>query len=234
MNIVIIGGSRGIGKAAARELLQDGHKVLIVGRNPKTLEETGKELAGAVTYSCNAGKAEETTGLVDAVKNGKIVGFGDNVDGLILCAAVFPNPATKTSVVQPEPEELQAMLDSNVTAYYRLVKEFLPLLAPGSRIVLIGSTSGIRRDRGGIYGISKWALRSYAYALREECKPMGIGVSLINPGGTFTETRKKSSEEDRSLLETSDLGKVTALTFRLSPQAVLEEVNIRPLQGDTY
>ena len=40
----------------------------------------------------------------------------------------------------------------------------------GSRIVLIGSTSGIRRDRGGIYGISKWALRSYAYALREECK----------------------------------------------------------------
>ena len=177
MNIVIIGGSRGIGKAAARELLQDGHKVLIVGRNPKTLEETGKELAGAVTYSCNAGKAEETTGLVDAVKNGKIVGFGDNVDGLILCAAVFPNPATKTSVVQPEPEELQAMLDSNVTAYYRLVKEFLPLLAPGSRIVLIGSTSGIRRDRGGIYGISKWALRSYAYALREECKPMGVGVS---------------------------------------------------------
>ena len=112
MNIVIIGGSRGIGKAAARELLQDGNNVLIVGRNPKTLEETGKELAGAVTYSCNAGKAEETTGLVDAVKNGKIVGFGDNVDGLILCAAVFPNPATKTSVVQPEPEELQAMLDS--------------------------------------------------------------------------------------------------------------------------
>ena len=87
---------------------------------------------------------------------------------------------------------------------------------------------------GGIYGISKWALRSYAYALREECKPMGIGVSLINPGGTFTETRKKSSEEDRSLLETSDLGKVITLTFRLSPQAVLEEVNIRPLQGDTY
>lgn len=70
----------------------------------------------------------------------------------------------------------------------------------GSRIVLIGSTSGIRIDRGG----------------------------------TFTETRKKSSEEDRSLLETSDLGKVITLTFRLSPQAVLEEVNIRPLQGDTY
>ena len=217
MNIVIIGGSRGIGKAAARELLQDGHKVLIVGRNPKTLEETGKELAGAVTYSCDAGKAEETTGLVDAVKNGKIAGFGDNVDGLILCAATFPNPSTQRSVVQPEPEELQAMLDSNVTAYYRLVKEFLPLLAPDSRIVLIGSTSGIRRARGGIYGISKWALRS-----------------LINPGGTFTETRKKSSEEDRSLLETSDLGKVITLTFRLSPQAVLEEVNIRPLQGDTY
>ena len=46
-------------------MLQDGNNVLIVGRNPKTLEETGKELAGAATYSCDAGKAEETTGLVD-------------------------------------------------------------------------------------------------------------------------------------------------------------------------
>ena len=63
MNIVNIGGSRGIGKAAAKELLQDGHKVLIVGRNPKTLEETGKELAGAAIYSCDAGKAEETSDL---------------------------------------------------------------------------------------------------------------------------------------------------------------------------
>ena len=171
---------------------------------------------------------------MDAVKGGSIAEFGSKVDGLILCAAAFPNPSTQRSVLQPEPEELQAMLDSNVTAYYRLVKEFLPLLAPGSRILLIGSTAGIRRDKGGIYGISKWALRSYAYSLREECKSLGIGVSLINPGGTFTETRKKQSAEDRSLLETSDLGKVIALTFRLSPQAVLEEVNIRPLQGDTY
>lgn len=234
MNIVIIGGSRGIGKAAAKELLRDGHKVLIVGRNRQTLEETGRELTGAAIWSCDAGKAEETAGLVEAVKNGKIPDFGNKVDGLILCAAAFPDPATKTSVLQPEPEELQAMLDSNVTAYYRLVREFLPLLASGSRIVLIGSTSGIRRDKGGIYGISKWALRSYAYSLREECKPLGIGVSLINPGGTFTETRKKSSEDDRTLLETSDLGKVIALAFRLSPQAVLEEVNIRPLWGDTY
>ena len=95
MNIVIIGGSRGIGKAAARELLQDGHKVLIVGRNPKTLEETGKELAGAVTYSCNAGKAEETAGLVEAVKGGSITEFGSRVDGLILCAAAFPNASTQ-------------------------------------------------------------------------------------------------------------------------------------------
>ena len=234
MNIVIIGGSRGIGKAAARELLQDGHKVLIVGRNPKTLEETGKELTGSAIYSCDAGRAEAVEELVEAVKSGSITEFGSKVDGLILCAAAFPNSSTQKSVLQPEPEELQAMLDSNVTAYYRLVKEFLPLLAPGSRILLIGSTTGIRRDKGGIYGISKWALRSYAYSLREECKPLGIGVSLINPGGTFTETRKKQSAEDRSLLETSDLGKVIALTFRLSPQAVLEEVNIRPLQGDTY
>lgn len=42
MNIVIIGGSRGIGKAAARELLQDGNNVLIVGRNRRHWKRQGK------------------------------------------------------------------------------------------------------------------------------------------------------------------------------------------------
>jgi NADP-dependent 3-hydroxy acid dehydrogenase YdfG len=63
---------------------------------------------------------------------------------------------------------------------------------------------------------------------------LGIGVSLINPGGTFTETRIKQSEDDRHLLETSDIAKLIAIVFRLSPQAVIEELNIRPLVGDTY
>lgn len=95
------------------------------------------------------------------------------------------------SVTQPAPEELLSILDANIVAHYRLTQVILPELPKYGRIVIIGSTAGIRKDNGGIYGISKWALRSYAYNLREEAKQYDIGVSLIHPGGTSTEQRKK-------------------------------------------
>ena len=158
------------------------------------------------------------------------------LDGLILNAASFPDPKTQRSVIKPSVSELGNILNSNLTAYYRLVQKVLPIIQKSSvrKIVIIGSTSGVRQDKGGIYGISKWALRSYAYQLRDEAKQLGIGVSLINPGGTFTETRIKQGEDDRHLLETSDIAQLIAIVFRLSPQAVIEELNIRPLAGDTY
>ena len=198
-NIVIIGGSRGIGLAAAKELAAAGHRLLIVGRNRSHLDEA---------------KAQ---------------------DGIVISAAAFPDPATQRSVLKPEAEELSQILEQNVVACYRFVRELFPLLKKQKgRIVLIGSTAGVRRDKGGIYGISKWALRDFAYQLRDECKASGVSVSLVNPGGTFTERRVKKCPEDTTLLETSDLGKVIALIFELSRQAVIEQVDIRPLSGDTY
>ena len=133
-------------------------------------------------------------------------------------------------------QELVDLFYINVAAHYRIVQKILPLLARTGRgrIIIIGSTAGIRKEKGGTYGISKWALRSYAYGLREEAKQYGVGVSLVNPGGTFTETRKKADANDRSLLETSDLGILISTLFRLSPQAVVEQIDVRPLTGDSY
>ena len=230
-HIVIIGGSRGIGLATAKELAANGHHVLIVGRNPEHLSEARKQLP------------EETLTLsLDATVPGAPYILKEYLDkeqfpleGLVLAAAEFPDPATQKSVLKPTAEALSHMLESNVVANYRLVRELLPLIEKEKgRIVLVGSTAGIRRDKGGIYGVSKWALKDLAYQLRDECKELGVGVSLVNPGGTFTERRVKKGPEDTSLLETSDLGKVIALAFELSPQAVLEQVDIRPITGDTY
>lgn len=230
MNIIIIGGSRGIGKAAAKELIRDGHRVLLTGRDEETLINTQKELqADTLILPLDITQPDSVKKLLEFTQS-----KGFQPDGLVLNAAKFPDRSTQRSVVRPEPEELLSMLDANLISHYRLARTFLPHLPQFGRIVIIGSTSGIRQDKGGIYGISKWALRSYAYNLREEAKQLNIGVSLINPGGTFTETRKKESEQDTSLLETSDLGIVIATQFRLSKQAVIEELNIRPITGDTY
>ncbi len=231
MNIAIIGGSRGIGKATALELARMGERLLITGRNKTTLLQAQQELpADTIALELDTTKEEDTDRLISVFEKDFAL------DGLILNAASFPDPKTQRSVIKPSVSELGDILNSNLTAYYRLVQKVLPIIQKSSvrKIVIIGSTSGVRQDKGGIYGISKWALRSYAYQLRDEAKELGIGVSLINPGGTFTETRIKQSEDDRHLLETSDIAKLIAIVFRLSPQAVIEELNIRPLVGDTY
>lgn len=231
MNIAIIGGSRGIGKATALELARMGERLLITGRNKTTLLQAQQELpVDTIALELDTTKEEDTDRLISVFEKDFAL------DGLILNAASFPDPKTQRSVIKPSVSELGDILNSNLTAYYRLVQKVLPIIQKSSvrKIVIIGSTSGVRQDKGGIYGISKWALRSYAYQLRDEAKELGIGVSLINPGGTFTETRIKQSEDDRHLLETSDIAKLIAIVFRLSPQAVIEELNIRPLVGDTY
>lgn len=231
MNILVTGGSRGIGKAIAKALVQDGHKVLITGRDHSSLEQAVKEIGGAIdAFPMDVTKPEDTARLAKKLEE------QFSPDGLVLSAAMFSSPETKTSVLEPSADELSRILDANVTANYRMVQKLLPLLSESGRgrIVLIGSTAGIRQDKGGIYGISKWALRGYAGNLREECKAYGIGVSLINPGGTFTERRRRQSEHDRRLLESSDLGILVAALFRMSPQAVLERADIRPITGDTY
>lgn len=231
MNILVIGGSRGIGRAIASALVQDGHKVLITGRESDSLEKAVKEIGGTITaFPMDVTKQEDTNRLVKELEE------HFPLDGLVLSAAAFGRPETKTSVLKPSADELSQILDANVTANYRIVQRLVPVLSESGhgRIVLIGSTAGVRQDKGGIYGISKWALRGYAGNLREECKAHEIGVSLINPGGTFTERRKKQDENDRRLLESSDFGILVAALFRMSPQAVMERVDIRPISGDTY
>ncbi len=231
MNIAIIGGSRGIGRAAALELSRTGEHLLITGRNEQTLLKTKQELPDdTLALNLDTTKEEDTDRLIKVFEN------EFQIDGLVLNAAAFPDPKTQCSVIKPSVDELTNIIDSNVTAHYRLVQKALPIIqkSPVKKIVIIGSTSGVRKDKGGVYGISKWALRSYAYQLRDEARELGIGVSLINPGGTFTEKRIKQGEDDRHLLETSDIGLLIATVFRLSPQAVIEELNIRPLAGDTY
>lgn len=230
MNIVIIGGSRGIGKAAAAMLAKDGHRLLLVGRNAESLEHVKKELPEYDIFPADITKERDVYDLTEYID------AHFPIDGLILNAAAFPSPQTSRSVLKSSVQELTDILDANVVAHYRLVQLLFPLFQKqgGGRIVLIGSTAGIRKDKGGVYGISKWALRSFAYNLREEAKEYGVGVSLVNPGGVFTENRKKQSETDTRLLETSDLGIMIATIFKLSPQAVVEQIDIRPLLGDTY
>ena len=230
MNIIIAGGSRGIGKAIAGVLAVNGNKVLITGRNIESLINAQKEIGSNISiFDADINDVKRVDELANFVGNTFVP------DVLILSAAQFPKPETARSVVDADAEELSGIINTNVVSNYRLVKKLLPYLkkSQNPRIIVIGSTAGVRTDNGGVYGISKAALINYVYNLRAELKKENIGVSLINPGATFTETRKKKSPEDDSLLESKDFGILVNALLNMSHQAVLERVDIRPLAGET-
>lgn len=231
MNILVVGGSRGIGKAIAKNLAQDGNNVLVFGRNKETLASCVDEIG----YNAEA-FVGDITNEQDRLNLAGYINNSFELDGIVLSAAMFPKQETKTSVIEPDAGELEDILRANVVANYRIVQLLMSHLKKRNhpRIVIIGSTSGVRQDKGGVYGISKWALSSFAYNLRDECKQYGIGVSIINPGATCTEVRKKKNEEDETLLESNDFGILVSALFRMSPQAVIERADVRPISGDTY
>lgn len=231
MKILITGGSQGIGLAIARELSAAGHELFLIARNEDRLQ---KALSGFHGYVYGFAADLSVPGQTAAVIN-TAAQKDFSPDVLILNAAAF-GPSGH-SVTQPSAEDLRNLLETNLIANYQLVQGFLPSVQNGAypRVIIIGSTASLRQDKGSLYGISKWALRSYAYSLRDELKTSGVGVTLLNPGGTFTQKRAPDEHTANSrLLKSSDIAKLVAALLTLSPQAVVEEINVRPMLGDTY
>lgn len=233
MKVLITGGSQGIGLAIAKELYKNDHELFLVARDESKLKNSIESFHNQDRLNGFACDISNSAQIDKLLKRTVEINFSPDV--IILNAAYFGSPVR--SVIEPLEDELRKILEVNLISNYRLVKEFVNIIKEGiyPRIIIIGSTASIRVDDGSLYGISKWALKSYAYNLRNELKDLGIGVTLLNPGGTFTEKRIPNEEisQDR-LLEASDIGKLIAAILTLSPQAVVEELNIRPMLGDTY
>ena len=182
---MLTGASGGIGRAIARELVNHGASVYLVGRNQERLNTLVKELnirGNACQYiMADITKPEGRT----AIKK-YIVNDGNEFDVLINCAGVnqfglFSNLSD---------EKLENILSVNVTAPVLLTKLLLPLLnqSGGGLVLNIGSTFGSIGYPGFVaYCASKFGLRGFTEALRRELGGINVDVAYIAPRATRTE-----------------------------------------------
>ena len=170
-NVLLTGASGGIGQAVARELAARGAHMSLSGRRGDLLEELAIELGG---------RAIEAD-LADAAQVVHLAQAGGEVDILVANAAL-PAAGKLESFT---PEEVDRALDVNLRAPIALAHALLPgMLARGrGHLLFMSSIAGKTTVPGNpLYHASKFGLRGFASALRQDLHGSGVGVSCVFPG----------------------------------------------------
>jgi 3-hydroxy acid dehydrogenase / malonic semialdehyde reductase len=185
---IVTGASSGIGRATAKALAADGVRVAAGARRADRLEDLGEGTIGLpldVTdpESCTAfvRRAVAELGGLDVVVNAA---------GLALGRDPFDKSAE---------EDERVVLETNVNGLIRMTRLALPHFADGGHIVLIGSVAGRQAyPNGALYVTSKFAVRGFAYALREDLLGRPIRITTVDPGlveTDFSRVRFRGDEE---------------------------------------
>lgn len=190
-NVVVIGGSSGLGLATAQLLADDGARVMVTGRHQETLEDAGRRLGGnAVTVRSDVGSLPEIDALADRVK----AEFG-TVDALLVNAGIGSYDPFDAVPEQTYDE----VFTINTKGPFFTVQKLAPLLAEGSGVVLTTSIVNVLAyDAVSVYSASKAALRSMARTLARELLPRKIRVNAVSPGPIDTGKLEKELPAERA------------------------------------
>ncbi len=191
---IVTGASRGLGRAAALALVEQGVRVLAVARSAAELQQLEAEYSGRiVAQTCNM----LDVAAVAALPQQAIEAFG-RLDIVVNNAGIAPAGA----FLEQDHEEWTRVLAVNVTAPAVLARSAgQHLIAQGSgKIINIASTSGILGKAWLVsYSSSKGALVQFTKALSAEWASKGVQVNCIAPGAFETEAQKAVLESPETL-----------------------------------
>jgi NAD(P)-dependent dehydrogenase (short-subunit alcohol dehydrogenase family) len=174
-NVVITGGSSGLGLAAAQLLVHGGARVLITGRSAETLEAAQKQLGDrAVTVRGDVADLADLDALAARAK----AEFG-SLDALFVNAGI-----TRFAPFEAMSEQAyEEVFATNVKGAYFTVQKLAPLLRSGAGVVLTTSVANVRGlELISAYAASKAAVRSLTRSLARELLARGVRVNAISPG----------------------------------------------------
>jgi short-subunit dehydrogenase len=132
-------------------------------------------------------------------------------------------------------DALEKQMAVNLYSAYHTTRALLPaMLKMGKGHVFnICSIASLNAyAQGGSYSISKFALLGFSKNLRLELKDKGIKVTAVCPGAVYTNSWVGSGVDPNRIMESEDIAKMIFAAAHLSPQAVVEDIVMRPQKGD--
>ncbi len=221
--VLVTGASSGIGRAIAARLLEEGHEVIGIARDFSRFNPDSKAFH---PFSMDLA---ELRSLPEKLK--KISNQFSEIDSLVCCAGRGQFGSLETFSYH----QIDQLMALNFTSQAYIARAFVPLLKQKKRsnIIFIGSEAALTGSRKGtIYCASKFALRGFAQALRDESARRGLAVSIINPGmvktGFFAELDFEPGEEPSNHLIPEDIAETVSLIFSSRAGTVIDEINLNP------
>lgn len=229
--IVVTGGTKGIGKALINKFAEEGFDVVTCSRNLKDLERCKEEITSKFPINFYYKQADLANKKEVLSFSDYVISLGQPVDILVNNTGIFIPGQVHTE----DDGVLEHMIQTNLYSAYHLTRALIPAMKTRENgyIFNMCSTASITPYvNGGSYCITKFALLGMTKVLREELKPFGVKVTAIIPGATFTASWEGTDLPPERFMKSEDVAAAVWVAFSLSPQAVLEEMIIRPQLGD--
>jgi NAD(P)-dependent dehydrogenase (short-subunit alcohol dehydrogenase family) len=169
-NVIVVGGSTGIGKGVVDAFEKKGHTVYSIS-----------------TSNCDISNPKAIDDYFDAFS---IEGGHVPIDILINNAAInYTKPIQKINLA-----EWNAVLDTNLTSYFYIIQKCLPLMGSGAKIVNVSSIAGRSKSlvSGVHYTASKAGVIGLTRQLAQELGPIGININCVCPSQTLTPMLERS------------------------------------------
>jgi NADP-dependent 3-hydroxy acid dehydrogenase YdfG len=185
---IVTGASSGIGAATARALAREGATVAVGARGLDRLAELGD---GFVALELDVTDPESCASFVASATH--------RLDGLDILVNNAGLALGRERFDESTEQDEEAVLETNVHGLVRMTRLCLPHLEEGGHVVNIGSIAGRQAyENASVYVASKYAVRGFTYALREDLLGRPIRLTLVDPGlveTNFSRVRFRGDQE---------------------------------------
>jgi NAD(P)-dependent dehydrogenase (short-subunit alcohol dehydrogenase family) len=182
--ILVTGASTGIGRNVTEHLAAAGYFVYAGARKPADLDALGK-IKNVQAIRLDVTKPDDIAAAVDTITKA-----GRGLYGLVNNAGI----ASVGTATGTKPEEFDLIMQVNVYGPYRVTQAFAPLIIQSKgRITIIGSIAGIlAAPPVSAYSMTKHAMEAFGDSLAGEMEPLGVKVSVVEPGNYNSELGKNA------------------------------------------
>ena len=235
---IVTGGTRGIGRAIAGRLLDEGARVAICGTRQKSVDGAIAELSGE-----DSSRKGRIFGMVadvsrlDHVK--QFIAAVQQKFGRIHILINNAGVGKFASVSELTPEIWEKTIALNLTGVYYCCHEIMPIFkqAGGGDVVNIGSLAGVNAFAGGAaYNASKFGLAGFTEAMMLDHRHDGVRVSLIMPGSVDTEFGRQAGSDSADgarkksewKIAPEDVADIVVCILRMPGRTTVSRVDVRP------